>query len=372
MSTMQTQVEQRQNTASPWPYTLAVSVSILVGAIAVVASVSAGIPLKDPEGFLGPAWVRLPLLALLLFAIGLLPAAVRRSGWRNLGSGVRDVLRHEWSVRRVLYIATGLGTFYVCYVGYRNLKNVLPVYRDGVLFDRELLQLDRWIFGGVDPARVLHDIFGVELTAQVLSFIYMAYLPLIPLTLGIFLVLNRNLAVGAWYATTLSLNWVIGTLSYYLLPALGPIYARPDLYDSLPETRVAELQESLLSNRLRFLSSPETSEAIHGVAAFASLHVSITFAAAYFMHRTGQHLGVRIFAWAFFGLTVLSTLYFGWHYVVDDIVGIVIGYLAVAIAAAATGHGFFNSHGIVAAVLAGPELIEDGSPRMKDTREDPV
>ncbi|WP_369699552.1 phosphatase PAP2 family protein [Nesterenkonia sp. Act20] len=316
-----------------------------------MASISVGVPLKDPEGFLGPAWIRLPLLALLLFAVGLLPAAVRRSGWKNLGVGVKEVLQHEWSMRRVLYIATGLGTFYVCYVGYRNLKNVLPVYRDGVLFDRELLQLDRWMFGGVDPALVLHDILGVELTAQVLSFIYMAYLPLIPLTLGIFLVLNRNLAVGAWYATTLSLNWVIGTLSYYLLPALGPIYARPDLYDTLPETRVAELQESLLNNRLQFLSNPEASEAIHGVAAFASLHTSITFAAAYFMHRTGQHLGVRIFAWAFFGLTVLSTLYFGWHYVIDDIVGIVIGYLAVALAAAATGHGFFHRKSIIAAAL---------------------
>nr|WP_246310379.1 phosphatase PAP2 family protein [Nesterenkonia sandarakina] len=370
MSSSQTQDEHPRSARwlswlKSWPYTLGVSVSLVIGAISVIASVSVDVALRDPDGFLGPAWVRLPLLGLLLFAVGLVPAAVRRSGWKNIGPGVVDVLRYEWSLRRLLYIATGLATFYVCYVGYRNLKNVLPVHRDGVLFDQELLELDKWMFGGVDPAIVLHDMFGVDFTAQVLSFVYMAYLPLIPITLGIFLVLNRNLAVGAWYATTLSLNWVIGTASYYLYPALGPIYARPDLYASLPDTTVAGLQDALLNNRLQFLSNPESSEVIHGVAAFASLHTSITFAAAYFMQRTGQHLGVRIFAWTFFGLTVLATLYFGWHYIVDDIVGVIIGYLAVAIAAAATGHGFFGEKSIVAKALNRRRLTE-GQGQVRD------
>jgi hypothetical protein len=40
----------------------------------------------------------------------------------------------------------------------------------------------------------------------------------------------------------------------------------------------------------------------------------------------------------FFGITVLATLYFGWHYVVDDIAGMGIGWASVTIAARATGH----------------------------------
>ena len=324
-------------TVRSWPYTVAVVVSMLVGVAAVVGTYSLGIPIKDPEGFLGPAYVRLPLLALLLFGIGLVIAGARRRGWRQLRQGMVEVARYEWSLGRIIYIATGLLTFYVCYVGYRNLKSVLPVYREGVLYDRQLLEVDKWLFGGTDPAVILHAIFGVDLTAGVLSFVYLLYLPLVPVSLMAVLVLCRDLAVGAWYATALSLNWVLGAMSYYVLPALGPIYARPDLFSTLPDTGVSDLQQALLSNRLEFLADPIASDAIQGVAAFASLHVSVTFALALFLQRTGQSRSLRIAAWTFFGLTFVATIYFGWHYVLDNLAGVLIGYLAVVIGGWATG-----------------------------------
>lgn len=218
-----------------------------------------------------------------------------------------------------------------------NLKSVLPVYRQGTLYDGILLEIDRWIFFGNDPAAVLHALFGVDFTAVVLSAVYLAYVPLVPISLGIFLVLSRDLAVGAWYATTLCLNWVFGVITYYLLPAVGPIYTRPDLYADLPVTGVTNLQQALLENRVEFLANPATSEAIHGMAAFASLHVSVTFAAALFLQRTRPHIMVRTAAWAFFGLTFVATLYFGWHYVVDNIAGMAIGYAALRLGARATG-----------------------------------
>ncbi|MGO1167811.1 MAG: phosphatase PAP2 family protein [Janibacter sp.] len=320
-----------------WPYSIAVGVSVLIGIAAVIGCYSLGIPLKDPEGFLGPAYVRLPLLAVLLSGAGVLIAAVRRRGVRQLRLGVVEVLKHEWTIGRTLYIITGLATFYVTYVGYRNLKSVLPVYRDGTLYDRDLLQIDRWLFGGVDPATVLHAVFGTDITAVILSAVYLAYLPLVPISLGVFLVLSRDMRVGAWYATTLCLNWVFGVVSYYLIPAVGPIYSRPDLYTDLAATSVTGLQQGLLDNRLEFLTSPGTSDAIHGVAAFASLHVSVTFAAALFLHRTVRLKAVRVAGWTFFGLTFLATLYFGWHYVLDNVAGIAIGWAALAIGARATG-----------------------------------
>jgi hypothetical protein len=36
-------------------------------------------------------------------------------------------------------------------------------------------------------------------------------------------------------------------------------------------------------------------------------------------------------------LTVLSTIYFGWHYILDDIAGFAIGWLSVAVAQRVTG-----------------------------------
>src|SRR5699024_6110680 len=134
--------------------------------------------------------------------------------------------------------------FYVCYVSYRNLKSVLPIYREGVLYDQQLLQLDNWMAGGNDPAVILHDLLGTGFAAHLLSGVYLSYLLLVPLSLGVFLVFNRTYPIGAWYATTLSLNWVLGVVSYYTLPTLGPVFARPEMYSALPETGVSRLQQA--------------------------------------------------------------------------------------------------------------------------------
>ena len=164
------------------------------------------------------------------------------------------------------------------------------------------------------------------------------------------LVLCRDLSVGAWYATSLSLNWVLGAVSYYILPALGPVYVRPDLFAGLPDSGVGELQTALLRNRLEFLADPRSSDVIQGVAAFASLHVSVTFALALFLQRTASTRPLRIAAWTFFGLTFLATIYFGWHYVLDNLAGMLIGYVAVVVGGWATGQ---RRRGNQAVVVAG-------------------
>jgi len=45
-----------------------------------------------------------------------------------------------------------------------------------------------------------------------------------------------------------------------------------------------------------------------------------------------------VLAWAFLALTILATIYFGWHYLADDVAGAFIGWLSVSIAAWATGN----------------------------------
>lgn len=321
-----------------WPYTFAMVLALLVGAAAVFSSLFLDLPLRDPDGFLGPSYIRLPLLVLGFIGAGLVVETVRRNGWRNLPTSVVDIAKKEWNTHRLLCIGAGLLSFYVCYVAYRNLKSVLPVYREGTLFDQQLFRLDHWLAGGNTPAVLLHELLGTGIAANLLSIAYLAYLPAIPISLGAFLVLNRNHRIGAWFATMLSLNWVLGTVSYYLLPSVGPVFSHPEVFRALPDTGVSELQESLIDTRLDYLSNPIGSDSIQGVAAFASLHVSVTFAAALFMTLTKQHRAVQVFTWIFFGVTVVATLYFGWHYILDDIAGIGIGWASVMLAARVTGH----------------------------------
>src|SRR5699024_6737509 len=203
---------------------------------------------------------------------------------------------------------------------------------------QQLLQVDNWLGGGNDPATLLHHLFVTDVIAHLLSSVYLAYLRLVLISLVAFLVLSRIYWNGAWVAAMLSLNWVFVVISYDILPTVGPAFVRPDLYSALPDTGVSSLQEVLRENRLEYLSDPAGSDYIQGVAGFASLHVSVTFALALFMVRTNQKLLARTVAWIFFGFTCLATLYFGWHYILDDIAGVLLGWATVTLGAWATGN----------------------------------
>ena len=66
-------------------------------------------------------------------------------------------------------------------------------------------------------------------------------------------------------------------------------------------------------------------DSVQSVAGFASLHCAITLLVALMVavHAAGP-LGLHWVFWTNFGVTVVATLYFGWHYVADDIAGIAI------------------------------------------------
>jgi hypothetical protein len=57
-----------------------------------------------------------------------------------------------------------------------------------------------------------------------------------------------------------------------------------------------------------------------------------------FIRLVGLPRWLQVASWVFLGLTVLSTVYLGWHYVVDVIGGIALGAAAVWIAGIATGN----------------------------------
>lgn len=325
-----------------WPYTFAVALSLVVGILALWSSATHDVPMRDPEGFLGPAYVRLPLIGLLFFSAGVIPQAMFRLGLplsnlKKVPAEVRTIVRTEWTWKRLAYITVGLSTFYVCYVSYRNLKSHLPEARDAN-WDTELLRLDHWMFFGNNPGPVMHDLLGTNVAAHVLAAAYVAYLPLIPLTLGAFLVWSRDLSRGAWYATALGLNWVLGVVSYYALPTLGPAFVQPQMYTELPDNSAGALQGALFRAATRFYDDP-TGGATFGIAGFASLHTSVVLTACLFFERTAQSRIVRIAGWIFFILTVLATVYFGWHYLVDVIAGALIAWIAVDLAGWATMNG---------------------------------
>jgi membrane-associated phospholipid phosphatase len=323
-------------------YGLLVAVAVVMGTVAVVVSRVLDERLLDPDGFLGPGWLRLPAMVLGAFLVDVLPRSMWRAH-RNRGgfrSEARALIKEHWTRERIQLVVIGLTSFYVTYVSYRNLKNYLPRFYD-TMQDPLLHRLDRWVFFGHEPATVLHAMFGETWAAQFLAFIYLLYLPLAPISLVVWLVWSRNLSYGYWYATANCLTWTLGTISYYMIPTMGPAFWYPWLYTGLDVTGVTTLQDSLWYGRqdVRFPLNP-FSDSIQSVAGFASLHVALTLVIAMVAHYTVRHAVIRWAAWVFFVLTVISTLYFGWHYVADDIAGVVIAFLAVWLGGIATGQKF--------------------------------
>lgn len=319
------------------PYTAAVVVAGISATAMVLGAALLGLPLRDPDGIAGPAYVRLPGIVLVFLAADVLPRTLaRRRRLGGLRASYRQVLAERCSAERLVMVAAGLLSFYVTYVAYRNVKSYVPWARPG-LDDGWMLQLDRALFLGHAPSSVLQAVLGTGVAAHVLAFVYLAFLLFVPLSLAASLVWARDPRRGAWYVTAMGIAWALGAASYYVIPSLGPVYARPGLFSDLPVTGVTTLQESLLRNRVEVLTDPWATHAIHGIGAFASLHVAIVLTAALVAQRMRLAPWIRAAMWAYLVLTTLATVYFGWHYVLDDVAGAGIGWFSVWLGGLATG-----------------------------------
>lgn len=296
-----------------------------------------GLPLRDPDHVAGRRLVLVLCLVAVLVVLDVVIRASRRSGTlRPSRASIQRVRRERWNLGRGLAVGGALVSFYLTYLAYRNLKSVVPLLRPGELFDRQLADLDRVLFSGHDPAALLHGLLGTGPAAHVLSAGYVLLFAFIPATLAVGLVFSRDLQAGLFYTTAQSINWLLGAGSYFLLPSLGPVYVEPAAFADLPVSGVTQLQDLLLDQRVDFLRDPAAGTA-QSIAAFASVHVSIFFTAALAAHLLRLGRRVEIGAWLLLGVTIASTFYLGWHYVLDDVAGLVLGAIAIAVACLLTG-----------------------------------
>jgi hypothetical protein len=304
---------------------------------AVIACDQAGVAFRDPDRVAAQYVVLVGAGVALLVALDIALRAARAEGRRwPTTEGMLAVRRERWTARRAVAVGVALVSFYATYLAYRNLKALIPFLRPDDLFDRELADVDRWLFLGSDPAALLHDALGTGVAAHVLSTFYASFIVFLPLSLGLALVFSQRLQLSLFYAAALSINWVLGAATYYLLPALGPIYAFPQWFAELPRTEATRLQQMLLDDRVGFLADPVNGTP-QAIAAFASLHVAMSVTALITAHllRLGRRWTISLWAWNV--MTLLGTVYLGWHYVVDDIAGIAMAVLALLLARYLTG-----------------------------------
>jgi membrane-associated phospholipid phosphatase len=312
-------------------------VAVLTLVAALVATHRVGLPVRDPDHVAALYLLMVGFGVAVMVGLDIAWRASRLSGtFPPPRSAMARVRGERWTAARGMAAGGALVGFYVSYMAYRNLKSVVPLLRPGDNFDRALADLDRALLGGNDPAALLHTLLGTGIVTQVLSTAYVAFIVFLPLTIGVALVFTRDLHAGLFYTTTQSFNWLLGAASYLLVPSLGPVYANPGAFADLPTSEVTHLQAVLLDQRVAFLRDPAGATP-QAIAAFVSLHISMSFSAAMAAQLLGAGRRLRIALWTWLAVTMVATVYLGWHYLVDDLGGIALGAIALVLAGLLTG-----------------------------------
>jgi membrane-associated phospholipid phosphatase len=298
-------------------------VVVLWAAVVAERSIALGIPVRDPEGqmFRGRLAKALVFLVVIALVEGVVRARSRGWSLRNVAA----VLRERWSVQRVLLVVSGLVGYHVVYLGYRNLKswNAFNPLRDD-----DLLVFDRALFLGHSPWVMLHTLLGESYAAEGLAVVYRSFTYVIVLALVGSLALIPRVRQAYVFLSAATWAWILGTLCYYILPSLGPYAAAPREFAGLRHTPITDTQAEYLAERAAFLADPSTSDAFVSLGAFASLHVGFTTLVFLMARYYGLRRVSRVLA-VYLGAVIVATVYFGWHYVLDDIAGVLLAVTAV-------------------------------------------
>ena len=301
----------------------AAGIWVLVAAFGIVTAVwseHVGVPMRDPGGsmFRGRLTSALITLVLLALAHALLTA-------RGSVRGAARFLRERWWWKRLVLVLAALLAYHLVYVCYRNLKSwdSFNTVRDDLL-----LRVDRWIFFGHDPAVLLHDLLGLHTSAVVLMVVYRVFSYVVALSVVASLVFVPRIREAYVFIASAMWAWVLGVGSYYLIPTLGPFASEPAVFKGLPDSSITSTQAEYLAERAHMLADPSAPDAFVSISAFASLHVGLTCLVWLMMRYYGMRRSARVMA-VYLALVMVSTVYFGWHFFVDVVAGVVLAVLAV-------------------------------------------
>lgn len=244
---------------------------------------------------------------------------------------LQDRLRHNSITRDHLSIlvrvARAVILLILCYVVHSNLKAAIPLYRI-YSWDQTALYLDTLIFFGKSPYLILHNLFppaGHTLFFEQFYFFFF-YFNAFGLSAALvfssagYLLRVTNAVVLAYH---------IGLVVYWLFPTLGPCFYSETIhiFSRMPETMV--LKPMLYDRFVGMITSPDVFRVglFDGIAAFPSLHVSHSL--IYLVYLWPRHRFMTILNILPFVLLCVSTIYLGWHYVIDIPAGVLVGLAAI-------------------------------------------
>jgi hypothetical protein len=277
---------------------------------------------------MAPMLPRALLAGLVLHALYLL---VGRRHWRAVAAYGRQILSWRWGFAWLrLWLAAMLMTY-----AYFWLKVAVPLLNRR-LWDESLWRLDALLHGGASPAVfIAHGFAGTPLVA-LLDVWYSWWIPSVFYTMAFFAVWPLR-HVSRQFMLSCVLLWSLGAWLYLAVPALGPIYVDPAIWQPLAEDlpRARAGQQALWDNYGKMIAGRETGvlhqfNPTRGIAALPSLHVAAHALFALWSRRVAPRLYVPFLIATL--LTFLGSLVTGWHYAVDGYLGILLAWCCYRLA----------------------------------------
>lgn len=239
---------------------------------------------------------------------------------------LRRTLTWSWLA---LTLRLVLGATLVIHV-YGWLKGLLRLVRPA-LYDDLLWEVDRWLFFGLSPNVFSLHAFG---DPRLLEAIDATYGDIFLFTMAasvpfFFSLASERLRLA--YATGFSALWLAGAWLYYLVPAMGPCYAFPEVWRPF----VGEMAEAMRTQAYLFRNYqlvplvgqgviPPDFNLMAGIAAFPSLHVGSQTFLALWAHRLMPRL--RLLFHLSVAVIFVGSVVTGWHYLVDSVAGALLGW----------------------------------------------
>lgn len=289
-----------------------------------------GLPLRQPLNLYMSRLTEagaLYLVSLLLIFLFKRLSAIKASSEEKppLADTVRAFAAERLTFERLIHDFRLLNAVAVMFVVFIQLKHLTPFIRKS-LFDEALLLSEQSMFGGELAGALLARSLPTEFAA-VLSDAYVLFYPYMAFLILYFIL--RSKQSGSTFCTAFALCWFLGAALIYLVPSWGPCFYRPELFNHLAPTQMSELQSDLWKNKLFVESNPNSTEGVFLISGFPSLHVAIPLLGTILLYPFSQALALASGALTI--LTVLSTLYFGWHYVIDDVGAAFLVFLALVL-----------------------------------------
>jgi membrane-associated phospholipid phosphatase len=87
------------------------------------------------------------------------------------------------------------------------------------------------------------------------------------------------------------------------------------------------MQRKLWLHKVMLASDPNRLGAAYLISGLPSLHLAVPIVGSYYLRHV--HVALSILSWIFVAVTFVTTLYFGWHYLLDNLAGVLLAVLII-------------------------------------------